>query len=158
MQGVHEAVRPHDKPFAPVGTIRCVGGRKWWKGGLLNFPAHSFDKQLGMGDGTYRTHFGPKVHCDAIIYANSNPNIAIALSRINGARVQKPDSVSIFGVIPDYHEFMKSKQRDYIRENMARFFPHIHYRSYFDDWEGMLEEAIEHHADPHIKQDRKSVV
>lgn len=119
---------------------------------MLNFPAHCSDLEPGISDGTYRTHFGPKVHCDAVIYANTNRNVAIALSRINGARVQKPDSVSIFGEIPDYHEFMKTQQRNYIRDNMDRFLPHINYQSYFDSWDGMLQEAVEHHADPHIKQ------
>lgn len=152
MQGVHEAVRPPDKPFTPVDTIRCIGGSAYWKDGVLAFPAHPNDAQLDNVDGTYRSHFGPKVHCDAVIYANCNQNVAIALSRINGARVQKSDSVSLFGVIPDYHEHMKATQRHYIRSNMHRFLPHISYLSYFDDWDGMLEEAALHYADPHQKK------
>ena len=152
VQGVVTAVRPRDKPFTPICTVRCIGGRKWWKDGILSFPPHPSDTQPSQVDGTYRSHFGPKVHCDAIIYGNSNPTVAIALSRINGARIQKPDSISLFGVIPDYHEFMKTAQREYIQQNMARFLPYINYRSYFDYWDGILQEALEHHADPHIKR------
>jgi hypothetical protein len=151
VQGVHEAVRPPDKPFVPVSTVKCIGGRKYWKEGVLDFPPHASDSNPAMVDGTYRSHFGPKVHCDAVIYGNNNPNVAIALSRINGARVQKPDSVSIFGVIPDYHESLKTRQREFIRTHQ-HYLDYIHYRSYFDEWDGMIEEAVLHHADPHIKR------
>jgi hypothetical protein len=95
-------------------------------------------------DGTYRTRFGPCVEHNGQILRNSNHNMRLAMRRLLGVRK---------GDVKADRDLRKSqilffaKHQHIIDELCTLYAPH------FDDYTTMLEEAENHHDDPHQKKD-----
>jgi len=116
-----------------------VKGHEYFVNGELNFPPDEEEM-----DGTYRTVFGPAVSHTGQIYSNTNHNFKYAMRRLTGIR--KPE-------IPGLHCRLLANQAAFINTHQS-FLDKLRnsYSPYFDDYKGAELEALEHHADPHIKR------
>lgn len=117
---------------------RILKGAEFFIDGWLHFnePYHACD-------GTYKT-MGTGYSTNTVTYANSPNNLAIALTRVTGAR--EPS-------VPGFDNQLRENQRLFIQMS-ADFLTFVanEYAPFFDDYKGAQIEAQEHHADPHEKR------
>lgn len=127
--------------YAPNDCFVILAGKRYLPGGSLTFPTppvpHSVDR-------FYRTHFGYRVPHSGVVYAKSDHNTSLALRRLMGKRL--PD-------IPGAEEELQAANIEHFTVTMRPVLKLLasRYRPYFQDYQGMREEARLHHADPHPK-------
>jgi len=97
-----------------------------------------------IGDGTYRTIFGPSVSHNSVIFSNTNHNFRLAMRRLTGIRAPE---------IPGLHDQLFINQANFINTHQS-FLDNLQcsYEPYFEDYLGAELEAQLHHADPHEKK------
>jgi hypothetical protein len=127
-----------------------ASGEGMYVEGSVNFPPETRADQspLTKRDGFYHTAFGPCVANNGEVYAANNHNMKQAFK----ARLAKCRQPEILG----YEEWMRQNQRDYISTNSA-FVQHLRdlYAFSCDTYTSMVQEAMEHHADPHPKREER---
>lgn len=118
-------------------------GTEFFKNGEIHFPSEPLMRRFKgetYADGTYRTRFGPCVEHNGQILRNSNHNMRLAMRRLLGVRK---------GDVKADRDLRKSqilffaKHKHIIEELCTLYAPH------FNDYTTMLEEAENHHDDPH---------
>lgn len=133
-----------EEPFVFNERFRVLAGEAHFHNMQLSFPPPLHSKP----DGCYRTRFGPYVSHTAVIYANTNGNVAKALTRLTNARKNPLTD------LPDlaWDKQLFKNQRSFHNSNTT-FFAHLRdlYSTDFDFFD-TFEEALEHHADPHVKK------
>ena len=119
-----------------------------YEDGVIKFPEVTLDTPLVKRDGFYHTAFGPCVAHNGDVYAANNHNMAQAFK----ARLAKCRLPEILG----YEELMQQNQQDFIRGS-GGFVEQLRslYEFSCDDYTNMIEEAMDHHADPHMKRDER---
>lgn len=116
--------------------------------GVLQFPAvPETDVFFVKKDGSYHTHFGPCVAHSGVMFGANNHNVREAFARLTKSR--EPE-------ILGYEIWMQQNQREYIAANSdveAAIANVVQYG--LDEYTTMIEECVEHHADPHIKKNER---
>lgn len=120
--------------------FKVLTGERFWNDGNLQFTEYPQPPHAKF----YKTCNGPAISSNAVIYDDSNKNISIAIRRLTGTR--KPE-------LPGYSALLYENQKRTFRA-AADFLDTLRtkYAPYFDDYRRIVEEAIEHHADPHDKK------
>ena len=127
------------EPFSFNGRFAPVVGAEFFRDGELRFVNFA-----PRADGSYRTHFGPCISHNAVVYADNSHNLSLALRRLTGER--EPEQ-------PGADALLRTAQEDFIARNLGVFDELRHmYAPYFEDYLGAYEEARVHHADPHEKK------
>lgn len=123
-------------------------GREYFVDGVLSFPPlDPGEENFTKRDGSYHTQFGPCVAHSGVVYGNNNANISQAFARLTKSR--QP-------LIKGYEQWMQQKQREYIRNNLDFIEIVRDLLKYgLDDYTTMIDECIEHYADPHEKKDER---
>lgn len=125
---------------------------------------------LEKKDGSYRTLFWSVVDHDGLVYGDCDFNVKTALRRVLALRKPPdwylrlpeetdpdPDEPSLARERAFYQRFdieMRTNQRGFIDSHQA--FEHVlrdNYQKHFHEYMGFMEEALQHHADPHDKRD-----
>lgn len=135
------------------------GGEFWSTSGELAFTAN--DPHFCNQDNSYRTGFGPCVGHNGVVYCKCDGCVKLAFRRLTQRR--EPTHQRLLQAVEDgfdpdeftdsYDEMLRQKQVDFWKEN-----EHIiatlkgMYSTHFEEWEGIEEEALQHHSDPHIKR------
>lgn len=125
-----------------------ISGAQYWDGADVNFPARRYEKRSTLPgavgiDGCYRTCWGGVQHT-GVLYGNCNESMRLALRRLTGARGD-----DVFA-----HTFLKARQTQWIADNTWLYaMLRRHYTTHWHlDYQGMIEEARQRHADPHPKR------
>jgi len=127
-------------PFIYNNSFKTVSGGEWFVNGNLQFPEVAPRKK----DGTYRSHFGPCVSHNGLIYEDSDRNVALALRRLTCVR--KPEHRGL-------HELLTALQRRFVIEHRGLLLSmRDRYTRFFADYDGHYLEAQEHHGDDHPKK------
>lgn len=129
-------------------SFRILRGRSFFIDGVLVFPEVAHDKAFCVKrDGSYHTHFGPCVAHSGVVYGANNHNVSEAFSRLTKCR--EPELLG-------FEVWMQQNQKEYIATNpdIERAVEEV-LRYGLEDYTSMIEECMEHHADPHIKKNER---
>lgn len=130
------------KDFIYNDSFEVLKGQEYFVNGEVVFPIVESPKPPSCGlDGRYRTLFGPCVAHTGVIYGNSNHNVRLAIRRLTAVRGSK------------YLDAHYLTQQQVFFDQSKGFFAALKltYSAWLEEFTGMINEAEEHHADPHPK-------
>ena len=133
--------------FIYNNDFTVLQGEEYFINGEVRFPEEPVvrrEKGQVRADATYITRFGPCVEHNGMIYEESNHNVRLAVRRITGVRK---------GDVKLDHR-LKVNQELFLIKNQW-FVEHMKglYAGVMSEYTTMLQEALDHHADPHDKKD-----
>lgn len=134
------------KKFVYNGEFTCEKGEEFFTNGVIDFDDEAYLRNMKGGvraDSTYCTRAGPCVEHNAVIFENSNHNVSLAMRRLT--RVRKADV--------ELHNQLRANQLVFMSEH-ATLIGELR-EMYAHDMSGFIggiEEAEEHHGDPHTKK------
>lgn len=123
------------------GKFDCVRGKEYWIDGNIQYHT-TYDPGVSK---YYRTCFGPAVSTVGKIYDDSNENVNLAIRRLTG--VKKPEIPGLDAKMLENQNKAFVEAKDFLETLRVKYAP------YFQEYMTAIEEAIEHHADPHEKRD-----
>lgn len=131
-------------PYRYNDSFTALRGGEYFRDGVLQFPASDENRPGAYKDGSYHTHFGPCIAHSGVVYACNNHNVSQAFPRLTKCREPEIDG---------FEEWMQANQRSFITSH-SRFASKLKrlYQRGLDDFTSMVDECIEHHADPHVKR------
>lgn len=131
-------------PYRYNDSFQTLRGGEYFVNGVLRFPASDEARPGAYKDGSYHTHFGPCIAHSGVVYACNNHNVAQAFPRLTKCR--EPE-------IEGFEEWMQANQTSFIAGH-GKFVSKLRtlYQRGLDNFTSMVDECIEHHADPHIKR------
>lgn len=133
------------KPFIYNNEFTVTKQPQYFVNGEIRFPNEPLVRRAKgdmRADGSYDTVFGPYVEHDGKKYEVSNHNVRLAMRRLTRCRVDLST-----------HTRLKRQQIVWFFENQE-FVQSLceHYAPGFNEYSGMEQEALDHHADVHAKR------
>lgn len=165
-----------NKDFRYNGRFKEISRTGFFVGGEVCFPIDEVSvsavdaihvrqaKGVARVDGFYRTVFGPAVAHSCVTYCRCDACFKLAFRRLTACRTLKDDDGNDIPAAegPVLNPKYGSLEEELLHTNQERFFKTVmqpvfaelrhRYTPYFNTWTNVYDEAVEHHADPHIKK------
>lgn len=122
-----------------------IKGKKYFVGGHVRFPAPTpLEKHNAKIDRTYVTRGGPCASHNGVILKSNTINLQEGVKRLTKCR--DPDH-------PGTERMYRAAQTEFIATRpWLKHLLRKNYARYFDTYTNAVDEAADHHADPHAKR------
>jgi hypothetical protein len=119
-----------------------IRGRQYFDpiSGVLTFPTVPNPKL----DGFYKSAFGPCCSNNGVVYGDCDANFAWGFTRMT--KLREPEIIGYDALLRQNQDDFITTHATFLREMM------ITYENTFEKYTNNVDEALEHHADPHQKR------